>query len=73
MFKPLEKAFQSSSRSKDEALANAHEKRVLTAAIESRDGGESGAVEIKKLMSKDAEAGKQLSWGDIKFDQAIEN
>lgn len=73
VFKPLEKAFQSSSRSKDEALTNAHEKRVLTAAIESKDSGESGAVEIKKLMSKDAEAGKQLSWGDIKFDRATEN
>jgi DNA sulfur modification protein DndC len=51
VFENLEKCFDSSSRSKEEAIANAHEKRDLKEAASQGD--------VKKL--------KQLTWAQMKF------
>ena len=51
IYESLEQCFNTSSRTKEEAIANAHHKRDLKAA--SQDG------DVKKV--------KQLTWGSIKF------
>lgn len=49
----LEKCFETSSRSKEEAIQNAHDKRNLKKAAEAGD--------VEKI--------RQLSWADMKFSQ----
>jgi DNA sulfur modification protein DndC len=51
VFENLEKCFDSSSRSKEEAIANAHEKRDLKEAASQGD--------VEKV--------KQLTWAQMKF------
>jgi DNA sulfur modification protein DndC len=51
IFQSLEKCFESSSRSKDEAIENAHFKRDLKTAVE----------------EKDTDKVKQLTWASLKF------
>ncbi|AFZ45148.1 sulfurtransferase DndC [Halothece sp. PCC 7418] len=51
IYQSLEKCFETSSRSKEEAIENAHLKRDLKTAVE----------------EKDAEKVKQLTWANIKF------
>jgi DNA sulfur modification protein DndC len=51
IYQSLEKCFETSSRSKEEAIENAHLKRDLKTAVE----------------DKDAEKVKQLTWANIKF------
>ena len=53
IYESLEECFNTSSRSKEEAIANAHQKRDLKAA--SNEG--------------DVEKVKQLTWGSIKFSE----
>ncbi|HIK33322.1 MAG TPA: DNA phosphorothioation system sulfurtransferase DndC [Oscillatoriales cyanobacterium M59_W2019_021] len=57
IYNALEKCFESSSRSKEEAIRNAHEKRDLKAA--SAEG--------------DVEKVKQLSWANLKFGASVED
>ena len=51
IYDALEKCFESSSRSKEEAIANAHYKRDLKTAVKEAD----------------VAAIKQLTWGSLKF------
>ena len=56
VFENLEKCFDSSSRSKEEAIANAHEKRDLKEAVSQGD--------VAKV--------KQLTWAQMKFQRDAE-
>jgi DNA sulfur modification protein DndC len=51
IYESLEKCFETSSRSKEEAIENAHLKRDLKTAVNEQD----------------AEKVKQLTWANIKF------
>jgi DNA sulfur modification protein DndC len=57
IYNNLEKCFESSSRSKDEAIENAHLKRDLKTAA--------GEGDIKTI--------KQLTWANIKFSKKVED
>ncbi|MGL5196433.1 MAG: DNA phosphorothioation system sulfurtransferase DndC, partial [Chroococcales cyanobacterium] len=71
VYDALEKCFESSSRSQEEAIENAHYKRDLKTAAQEGD-----VYAIKQLKNRDmkavgtAEDGggiKQLSWGTMKY------
>lgn len=66
VFKPLEQAFVRNSESRESAISRAKEKYELSAAV---NDGVDGVEKIKQLMSKPQDAGKQLSWADVKFSQ----
>ncbi|VEP18689.1 Sulfurtransferase DndC [Hyella patelloides LEGE 07179] len=66
IYESLTKCFDSSSRSKDEAIEKAHQKRdLMTAAME----GDVKQVKekIAKLNKKESKQTQQLTWGNIKF------
>jgi len=60
IYKNLEKCFETSSRSKDEAIDNAHFKRNLKTAAEQGD-----IHKVKEQLQEPQN--KQLNWADIKF------
>lgn len=66
IYESLTKCFDSSSRNKEEAIKNAHDKRdIMAAAIE---GNVAEVKEkIAELNKKEAKQVQQLSWGNIKF------
>lgn len=77
IYEKLEKCFDSSSRSKKEAIKNAHHKRDLkNAALEGKV--EEVREKIKELTNK-KQSSKEKSqpikatWGDIKFDSKKDN
>jgi DNA sulfur modification protein DndC len=61
IYKNLEKCFETSSRSKDEAIDNAHFKRNLKTAAEQGD------IHKVKEQLQEPHQNKQLNWADIKF------
>jgi DNA sulfur modification protein DndC len=66
IYESLTKCFDSSSRDKDEAIKNAHQKRdIMTAAME----GDVQQVKekIAELNKKESKQAQQLTWGNIKF------
>ena len=66
IYESLSKCFDSSSRSQDEAIEKAHQKRdIMSAAIE----GDVKLVKekIAQLNKKEAKPTQQLTWGSIKF------
>jgi DNA sulfur modification protein DndC len=70
IYESLEKCFDSSSRSKEEAIENAHDKRDLkTAAVEGNV--KTVKKKIKELAEK--KQPRQLSWGEIKFAGSDDN
>ena len=62
----LEKCFETSSRSREEAIANAHQKRDLQNAANNKDVAKVKA-EIAALNNKKEESAKQETWESIKF------
>jgi DNA sulfur modification protein DndC len=71
VYDALEKCFESSSRSQEEAIENAHYKRDLKAAAQEGD-----VYAIKQLKNRDMKVAatdgdvagiKQLSWGTMKY------
>ncbi|AFZ36045.1 sulfurtransferase DndC [Stanieria cyanosphaera PCC 7437] len=77
IYEKLEKCFDSSSRSKKEAIENAHDKRDLkTAALEGKV--EEVREKIKELTnkkqtSKEKSQPVKATWGDIKFASKKDN
>ncbi|MGK7960038.1 DNA phosphorothioation system sulfurtransferase DndC [Crocosphaera sp.] len=69
----LEKCFETSSRSQDDAIDNAHQKRNLKNAIADEDIDKVKEELKKSLNPEEKQPQKQLSWGKIKFGQPIEN
>ncbi|MDJ0575268.1 MAG: DNA phosphorothioation system sulfurtransferase DndC [Xenococcaceae cyanobacterium MO_234.B1] len=66
IYQGLEKCFETSSRNKEEAIANAHQKRDLQNAANNKDVAKVKA-EIAALNNKKEESAKQETWGSIKF------
>lgn len=66
IYKSLEKCFETSSRSKEEAIANAHQKRDLQTAADNKDVAKVKA-KIAALDKKPEKAVKQETWGSLKF------
>ncbi len=66
IYKSLEKCFETSSRSKEEAIANAHQKRDLQNAANNKDVAQVKA-KIAALDGSIEEAVKQETWGSLKF------
>ena len=66
IYESLTKCFDSSSRSQDEAIEKAHQKRdIMSAAME---GNVKQVKEkIAELNKKEAKQTQQLTWGSIKF------
>ena len=66
IYQGLEKCFETSSRSKEEAIANAHQKRDLQNAANNKDVARV-KESIAALDSNKTESLKQETWGSIKF------
>ncbi|MGB5595009.1 MAG: DNA phosphorothioation system sulfurtransferase DndC, partial [Crocosphaera sp.] len=69
----LEKCFETSSRSQDDAIENAHKKRNLKNAVSDGDINQVKAELKKTLNPEEKQPNKQLSWGTIKFGQQLDN
>jgi DNA sulfur modification protein DndC len=66
IYENLTKCFDSSSRSQEEAIKNAHQKRdIINAAMEG--DVEQVKEKIAELNKKESKQIKQLTWGSIKF------
>ncbi|HEY9707678.1 MAG TPA: hypothetical protein V6D48_05690, partial [Oculatellaceae cyanobacterium] len=70
IYESLDKCFETSSRSRQEAIDNAHYQRNLKNAVKAvkDDPTEMEIEEIKQVLNKsDRDQGKQLSWASLKF------
>ncbi|HEY9653828.1 MAG TPA: DNA phosphorothioation system sulfurtransferase DndC, partial [Coleofasciculaceae cyanobacterium] len=68
IYKSLEKCFDSSSRSKDEAIKNAHYQRDLKNAVKAVKEEVKEIAEIRQMFNQpEEEEGTQLSWASLKF------
>jgi DNA sulfur modification protein DndC len=66
IYENLSKCFDSSSRSQEEAIKNAHQKRdIINAAMEG--DVEQVKEKIAELNKKESKQVEQLTWGSIKF------
>ena len=62
IYEELKRWFDTSSRSKDEAIDNAHYQRNL------KDAFSEGDVEkVREMMDDEGEPKPHLSWGNVKF------
>ena len=69
----LEKCFETSSRSQNDAIEDAHKKRNLKNAIADEDIDKVKQELKKTLNPEEKQPEKQLSWGTIKFGQPTNN
>jgi DNA sulfur modification protein DndC len=68
IYKAIEKCFESSSRSKDEAIDNAHYQRNLKNAVKSLKEDDTAIHNIKQMLdNSNSDQGKQLNWASLKF------
>ena len=68
IYETLEKCFASSSRSREDAIKNAHYQRNLKNAVKEVKDEKKEIAEIRQVLGKsDSEEGKQLSWASLKF------
>ncbi|MEL4896624.1 DNA phosphorothioation system sulfurtransferase DndC, partial [Crocosphaera sp. Alani8] len=73
IYSDLEKCFETSSRSQDDAINNAHKKRNLKNAIANEDIDQVKEQLKNSLNPEEKPPQKQLSWGKIKFPQPTDN
>jgi DNA sulfur modification protein DndC len=68
IYEALDKCFDSSSRSKESAIQNAHYQRDLKNAMKAVKENSGEVEEIRQALNKAESAqGKQLSWASLKF------
>lgn len=68
IYEALDKCFDSSSRSKEKAIENAHYQRDLKNAVKAVKENTGEVEEIRQALNKtDSDKGKQLSWASLKF------
>ena len=68
IYESLDKCFESSSRSRQEAIDNAHYQRNLKKAVKAVKDDKDEIEEIRQVLKKsDRDQGKQLSWASLKF------
>lgn len=68
IYEAIDKCFDSSSRSKEIAIQNAHYQRDLKKAVKAVKENTGEVEEIRQALNKtDSEQGKQLSWASLKF------
>jgi DNA sulfur modification protein DndC len=68
IYEALEKCFDSSSRSQEKAIENAHYQRNLKNAVKAVKENTGEIEEIRQALNKtDSDQGKQLSWASLKF------
>lgn len=75
IYEAIDKCFDSSSRSKEKAIENAHYQRNLKNAVKAVKENSGDVEEIRQALNKTAHVqGKQLSWGSLKFSKpTVEN
>ncbi len=68
IYESLDKCFESSSRSRQEAIENAHYQRNLKKAVKAVKDDKDDIEEIRQVLKQsDRDQGKQLSWASLKF------
>ena len=68
IYEAIDKCFDSSSRSKEKAIENAHYQRQLKNAVKAVKENTGEVEEIRQVLNKtDSDKGKQLSWASLKF------
>ncbi len=68
IYEAIDKCFDSSSRSKEKAIENAHYQRDLKNAVKAVKENTGEVEEIRQALNKtDSDKGKQLSWASLKF------
>jgi DNA sulfur modification protein DndC len=68
IYEAIDKCFDSSSRSKEKAIENAHYQRDLKNAVKAVKENTGEVEEIRQVLNKtDSDKGKQLSWASLKF------
>jgi len=68
IYEAIDKCFDSSSRSKEKAIQNAHYQRDLKNAVKAVKENTGEVEDIRQALNKtDSDKGKQLSWASLKF------
>ncbi|MEO8891673.1 MAG: DNA phosphorothioation system sulfurtransferase DndC [Coleofasciculaceae cyanobacterium] len=68
IYEAIDKCFDSSSRSQEKAIENAHYQRNLKNAVKAVKENTGEIEEIRQALNKtDSDQGKQLSWASLKF------
>jgi DNA sulfur modification protein DndC len=68
IYEAIDKCFDSSSRSKEIAIQNAHYQRGVKNALKAIKDNNGEVEEIRQALNKtDSDKGKQLSWASLKF------
>ena len=68
IYEAIDKCFNSSSRSKEKAIENAHYQRDLKNAVKAVKENKGDVEEIRQALNKKSSyQPKQLSWASLKF------